>query len=79
MLALRFLSMIEAMVPLTVLPVGPVELDAGYSILRRFADQNLTLTDAVGLHLMASQPIANCWSTDRHLGISGIPVIINII
>ena len=49
--ALQFLAMIEAMTPLRVLAVGPAEQAAGDDVLRRFSDQDLTMTDAVGLHL----------------------------
>lgn len=35
------------------------------------ADQDLTLADAVGLHLMRAYGAASCRSTDRHLGLAG--------
>jgi predicted nucleic acid-binding protein len=75
---LRFMAMIEAMKPLRTLPVGPREQAAGVEILRRFPDQRLTLTDAVGLHIMEARRITSCWSTDRHLGLQGVPLIIHI-
>jgi predicted nucleic acid-binding protein len=59
-LALRFLSMIEAMTPLMILPVGPAEQAAAATILRKFSDQDLTLTDAVGLHVMRTRKIKSC-------------------
>ena len=43
----------------------------------RFADQNLTLADAVGLHLLRGGAIASCWSTDRHRGVAGVPLAIH--
>src|SRR5687767_3019444 len=46
---LQFLAMVEAMTPLKILPVGSREQQGGTKIVRRFADQRLTLTDAVGL------------------------------
>jgi predicted nucleic acid-binding protein len=74
--ALQFLSMIEAM-PLTLVPIGQKETAAGTSILRRFADQDLTLVDAVGLHVMAERRIRSCWSTDFHLSLTGVPLLIH--
>ena len=45
--------------------------------LRRFADQDLTLVDAVGLHLMRDGRVASGWSTDRHLGLTGAQLAIH--
>jgi predicted nucleic acid-binding protein len=74
--ALQFMAMIEAMKPLRILPVGRTEQSAATGLLRRHPDQNLTLTDAVGLYVMREHRIASCWSTDRHLGITGVPLVI---
>ena len=73
--ALQFLAMIEAMTPLRVLSVGPRELRAGGEILRRFSDQRLTPADAVGLHVMDAFDVGTCWSTDGHLGLTGIALV----
>jgi predicted nucleic acid-binding protein len=73
---LQFLAMVEAM-PLRVLSVGPPEQRAATVLLRRFSDQDLTLTDAVGLHVMASHRIRVCWSTDFHLGMTKVPLVIH--
>jgi hypothetical protein len=35
------------------------------------------MTDAVGLHLMKAQRIPVCWSTDLHLSITGVPLVID--
>ncbi|HVR62529.1 MAG TPA: PIN domain-containing protein [Polyangia bacterium] len=75
--ALQFLSMIDDMTPLTVAAVGPREQRAAAELLRRFSDQDLTLTDALGLHLMKVQRLRRCWSTDFHLGLTGVPLVIN--
>jgi predicted nucleic acid-binding protein len=75
--ALQFLSMIEDMKPLKVAPVGAAEQAGAARLLRRFSDQDLTLTDAVGLHLMREQKIKSCWSTDFHLGLTGVSLIID--
>jgi predicted nucleic acid-binding protein len=50
--ALQFLAMIEDMSPLRVAAVGGPELEGATQLLRRFADQDLTIADAVGLHMM---------------------------
>jgi predicted nucleic acid-binding protein len=75
--ALQFLAMIEAMKPLTVLAVGGGEQAAAIEILRELSDQRLTLADAMGLHLMAERASSCCWSTDRHLGLTGVPLAIH--
>src|SRR5438477_12857359 len=43
--ALQFMAMIEDMTPLTVASVGAREQTAATDLLRRFSDQDLTLTD----------------------------------
>jgi predicted nucleic acid-binding protein len=75
--ALQFIAMIEAMDPLRVLAVGPAEQKAATALLRRFSDQDLTLADAVGLHVMQSRRIRVCWSADFHLGLTGVPLVIH--
>src|SRR3972149_5412433 len=76
--ALQFLAMIEDMKPLEVAPVGATEQVAAGRLLRRFSDQDLTLTDAAGLYLMNRHKGRNCWSTDFHLGLTGVPLVIDI-
>ncbi|MBM4197925.1 MAG: type II toxin-antitoxin system VapC family toxin [Gammaproteobacteria bacterium] len=75
--ALQFLSMVEEIRPLRVMPVGPVEQHAAAALLRRYSDQPLTLADAVGLCVMKARRIRSCWSTDRHLGLTGVPLVIH--
>jgi len=76
--ALQFLAMIEEMRPLTVLSVGPKEQSAAVLLLRKFSDQDLTMTDAVGLHCMRVRKTKTCWSTDFHLGLTGVPLVIHL-
>jgi len=75
--ALQFLAMIEDMTPLNVTSVGLAEQAKAAEILRRYSDQDLTMTDAVGLHVMRVQRIPVCWSTDFHLGITGVPLVVD--
>jgi len=75
--ALQFLAMIEAMVPLRIASVGADEQKGAGVLLRRYSDRNLTMTDAVGLHLMEQRRVASCWSTDFHLALGGVQLVIN--
>jgi predicted nucleic acid-binding protein len=72
--ALQFLAMIEAM-PLEIVAVGSRDQSAAGALVRRFSDQDLTLVDAMGLHVMAAKRVASCWSTDFHLGVTGVPLV----
>lgn len=75
--ALQFLALIEDLSPLRVHGVDAQALADATPFLRRFSDQRLTLTDAVGLAVMKSHRIRSCWSTDRHLGLTGVPLAIH--
>jgi predicted nucleic acid-binding protein len=75
--ALQFLAMIEDMEPLQLVPVGAAEQAGAVTLMRRYADQDLTLADAVGLYLMRARKIKQCWSTDFHLGLTGVALVIN--
>ncbi len=75
--ALQFLGMTEALRPLQIVPIGAQEQKAATQIIRRFSDQDLTLADAAGLHLMKARRIKSCWSTDFHLGLTGVKLIIH--
>jgi predicted nucleic acid-binding protein len=73
--ALQFIALIEALSPMSVVAVGPDEQAGGIQMLRKFSDQDLSLTDAVGLHVMKVARIHSCWSTDRHLGLTGAALV----
>jgi len=75
--ALQFLAMIEDMAPLRVTAVGPAEQSGAIKMLRRYSDQDLTLADGLGLHLMRERRIKQCWSTDFHLRLTGVPLVID--
>jgi predicted nucleic acid-binding protein len=75
--ALQFLAMVEDMPFLNVRPVGLDEVRSATATLRRFGDQDLTLVDAVGLDLMRDAHVGSCWSTDRHLGLTGTRLAIH--
>jgi predicted nucleic acid-binding protein len=75
--ALQFVAMIEVMAPLQIVSIGAAEQRAAARILRKYADQDLTVADALGLHLMSERRITSCWSTDRHLALAGVQLVIN--
>lgn len=75
--ALQFLTMLEDMPFVDIIATGPRELQAATQLLRRFRDQDLTLVDASGLATLQSRKLRSCWSTDFHLGLTGVPLIIH--
>ncbi len=75
----QFLAIIDDMPFLEVRSVGAKELQGVAAMVPRFADQDLTLVDAVGLNLMHDEGVASCWSTDRHLGLAGTPLAIHTV
>jgi predicted nucleic acid-binding protein len=74
--AVQFLAFIEELSPLTVLPFDREQLGKAAALLVKFGDQALTLADAHGLVIMAERRTRNCWSTDRHLGLTGATLAI---
>ena len=75
--ALQFIAMIEDLTPLRLVGVGSAEQAGGMQMLRQFSDEDLSLTDAVGLHVMKAHHITQCWSTDRHLGLTGVSLVVH--
>ena len=75
--ALQFLNFIEELSPLEVWNVGGQASRESAEILREFSDQSMTLTDACGLWLMKELKISRCWSTDRHLSLTGVSLVIH--
>ena len=72
------LAMLETMkAALQILSVGQREQTSATKWLRKFSDQDLTLTDASGLDVMSTRRIESCWSTDRHLGLTGVQLVIH--
>ena len=72
----RFLSFIKELKPLSILSMDEKDLKEAEKILRKFKDQELTLVDAIGLFIMKSKKIQDCWSTDRHLAFLGAELVI---
>ncbi len=74
--AIQFLNFIEELTVLSIIPLGNEELSSGVQLLRKFTDQELTLADALGLFVMEQQKIETCWSIDRHLSVTGVPLVV---
>jgi len=53
-------ALVEDLQPLSIVGAGAADVKAATVMLRRFSDQRLTLTDAVGLHLMQTRRIQTC-------------------
>jgi len=70
--AVQFLSFIEALAVLAIQPFDAASLAKSARLVSKFADQKLTLADAHGLVVIAERRINTCWSTDRHLGLTGV-------
>ncbi len=75
--ALQFLKFVEDLKVLKIVAIGEEELRQGEQLLRRFSDQDMTLADSCGLWLIKKLKIQSCWSTDRHLGLMGVPLVIH--
>jgi len=74
--AIQFLALIDELPTLRVLAFDTQALVSAGRLIRKFADQKLTLADAHGLALMRDSHIAICWSTDRHLALTGAALVI---
>lgn len=74
--AVQFLNFIHELPVLTIRPFDSEELAKAAQLVKKFSDQRLTLADAHGLALMGERRTSTCWSTDRHLGITGVALVI---
>jgi len=69
--AVQFLTFVDALPDLTIRGFDASELAKASRVVKKFADQGLTLADAHGLAIMRELRIGCCWSTDRHLALEG--------
>lgn len=74
--AVQFLAFIEALTDLTIQCFDATELARSSRVVKKFSDHKLTLADAHGLAIMTERRTAVCWSTDRHLSLSGVPLVV---
>jgi predicted nucleic acid-binding protein len=77
--ATEFLAFIESLPALTLQAFDQSELSKVRQVLARFGDQTLTLADAHGLVIMKDRRTAVCWSTDRHLGLTGVDLALGFL
>jgi predicted nucleic acid-binding protein len=75
--ATEFLNFLDALVILAIQSFGRGELAEASRLLKKFGDQSLTLADAHGLVIINERRISSCWSTDRHLGLTGAKLVIS--
>lgn len=75
--AVEFLNFIDALSALTIVEFDQAALTRTGRIVKKFADQPLTLADAHGLVLMQQRRTAQCWSTDRHLTLQGASLVVS--
>ncbi|HEV2198280.1 MAG TPA: PIN domain-containing protein [Bryobacteraceae bacterium] len=69
--AMEFLSFVRSLKPLAILPFGRDQIESVRPLLTKFEDQGVTMADVHGLFIMQGRRIKVCWSTDRHLGLTG--------
>ena len=74
--AIQFLNFIEDLPVLAVQSFDLEELQKASRLVKKFGDQSLTLADAHGLVIINERRITTCWSTDRHLGLTGAKLVI---
>jgi predicted nucleic acid-binding protein len=74
--AVQFLNFLDELPALTIQTFGRPELDKTAVIVKKFSDQVLTLADAHGLVIIRERRIRTCWSTDRHLALTGATLVI---
>lgn len=75
--AVRFLAFVDVLPRLTIVPFTGGELTLATEGIRKFSDQPLTIADAHGLLTMKQRHVTACWSTDRHLGLTGVPLAVH--
>jgi predicted nucleic acid-binding protein len=77
--AIQFLNFIEDLPVLAVQSFDGEELQKASRLAKKFGDQRLTLADAHGLVIINERRISTCWSTDRHLGLTGAKLVIQAV
>ena len=75
--AIQFLNFIEDLPVLAVQSFDREELTKTSRLIKRFGDPSLTLADAHGLVMINERRISTCWSTDRHLGLTGAKLVVS--
>jgi predicted nucleic acid-binding protein len=73
--AIQLLNFVHELPNLDIRGFDGQELVKAGLIIKKFSDQSLTLADAHGLVIMTAHRIKSCWSTDRHLGLTGASLV----
>jgi predicted nucleic acid-binding protein len=73
--AVHFLNFVHELANLRIEAFDAPEFERTSAVVKRFLDQCLTLADAHGLVIMSAHRIKTCWSTDRHLGLTGATLV----
>lgn len=73
--AVQFLAFIQELTALTVQAFDSEGFTRASHVVKKYSDQKLTLADAHGLVVIGERRIATCWSTDRHLGLTGARLV----
>ena len=73
--ALEFLNFVDALPMLTIEAFDADAVKRSGKWLKKFSDQTLTLADAHGLAVMSDRRIMACWSTDRHMTLTGAMLV----
>ena len=73
--ALEFLNFVGVLPAFTIEGFDADAVLPATKVLKKFSDQKLTLADAHGLAVMTSRRITSCWSTDRHMGLTGAALV----
>jgi predicted nucleic acid-binding protein len=73
--AIGFLNFVETLDPLQIIGFDEHELFKTSLLTKKFSDQTLTLADAHGLAIIAARRVKSCWSTDWHLGLTGVSLV----
>jgi predicted nucleic acid-binding protein len=74
--AIQFLNFVADLSLLQIQALDDDALSEAGGLIRKFHDQPLTLADAHGLAIMAQRRLSVCWSTDRHLAITGATLVV---
>lgn len=69
--AVQFLNFLDVLSGLTIRAFDSDELVKASQLVKKYADQKLTLADAHGLAVRRERRTSSCWSTDRHLDLTG--------
>jgi len=73
--AIQFLNFIDDLAVMEVQGFDREALGKTTRLAKKFAYQMLTLADAHGLVIIGERRLSACWSTDRHLGLTGAKLV----